>query len=104
MRPASEWALLGRPVGEWLFLALLTAQGINGMQQVPGMTFHGPAQLSVVVAQFVASVAALGVVVFTIAGRRLGLACLWIFASRPTRAPGLACNRAPMASPRTKPR
>jgi hypothetical protein len=75
-----SWEILGRPLGEWLFLGTLGALGanalINGATAEPA---HGLAQRSVLVAQMVLGLAALGVVLATLSGRQIGLRLLWAF-------------------------
>lgn len=77
--PLRDWAILGRPVGEWLFLALLSLQGVNGLyESLQWRTRNGP-EWAVTVGQFSLAVVSLGIVAATIAGRAIGLRLLWLF-------------------------
>lgn len=82
-----SWEVFGRPLGEWLFLVVLGALGaneaINGLTAEPA---HGLAQQSVLTAQVVLGLAALGVVIATLSGRQIGLRLLWLFGAAASYA------------------
>ena len=42
-----EWALLGRPLGEWVFLTVIAMVGLNAIREGLTNDFHGARQLSV---------------------------------------------------------
>lgn len=78
--PPSDWVILGRPLGEWIFLALMTAQGVNSLYQAAGNSVDGAAERYTVAGQMFIGVSAVGVVVSTLLGLRIGLRLLWLFA------------------------
>lgn len=91
MRPLRDWSLFGRPIGEWLYLALMTFQGANGLRESLPLRAHDATEATIAAAQFALAVAALGVVAATLAGRLIGLRLLWAFAI-------IACVLAPYAT------
>lgn len=79
--PPSEWVILGRPAGEWVYLALMTAQGVNSIVQSLGNSTGTVAERGVMIGQMLIGGSAIGVVVCTILGYRLGMRLLWLFAA-----------------------
>jgi hypothetical protein len=78
--PLRDWALLGRPAGEWLFLAAMSANALNQLRNgVPQGSLPAAAR-AVVAGQFLIGATSLGVVVATMLGWRVGLRLLWLFA------------------------
>lgn len=90
-RPVGEWMFLGRPIGEWLFLPALALVGINALSNAAGDIPTRLAERAVVAGEMVVGVAALVVVTATIAGRRIGIPALWLFA-------GAVCFVSPTAT------
>jgi hypothetical protein len=78
--PLRDWALLGRPVGEWLYLAAMSANAVNQLRNVVPQGSLPAAARAVVAGQFLIGATSLGVVVATILGWRAGLRLLWLFA------------------------
>jgi hypothetical protein len=78
--PPRDWTLFGRPVGEWLYLALMTFQGVNGLYESLQLRAHNGPEWAVTVGQFMLAVVSLGIVAATLAGRAIGLRLLWLFA------------------------
>jgi hypothetical protein len=71
--------LFGRPVTEWLFLALLTFQGINAVREVLPTRSRTTVELVVSAGQLAIGLSALGIVIATLTGRQIGLRLLWLF-------------------------
>ena len=80
MRLPRDWSLFGRPIGEWLYLALLTFQGVNGLYESLPLRAHSRPEWAVTAGQFMLAVVSLGIVAATLAGRAIGLRLLWLFA------------------------
>lgn len=78
--PPREWIVLGRPVGEVIFLAGMVLVGLNALRNGVTDGFLGGRQSLVQVGNLVIGVSALGVVIATAAGRAIGIVLLWVFA------------------------
>ncbi len=77
--PPQDWFLLGRPAGEWLYLAAMSAIGARVLRDALRSTATSTLEGNFIAGQAVLGALALGVVVSTIAGRRLGLRLLWLW-------------------------
>ncbi len=80
MKAPRDWTLLGRPIGEWLFLLLMAASGANSLRELSPAAMHGAAQWSVLIADAIVGLTSLGVVLATLAGWKIGIRLLWFFA------------------------
>lgn len=79
--PLRDWTVLGRPVGEWPYLALMTLGGVNAVKQGVVRPVDLPVEWGVAAGQLLIGLSALGVVVCTLVGQRVGLRLLWVFAA-----------------------
>lgn len=89
--PPRDWILLGRPAGEWLYLAAMTMLGVNELR---GLSLGDSAALIdrlVAAGQLTVGLTAIGTVLATLRGWRSGLRFLWLFAAA-------ACVTAPLAT------
>jgi hypothetical protein len=92
LRPIRDWALFGRPIGEWVYLALLGVSGVNSLAGALGGDVGRPLETAIVVGQLVMGVAALGVVASMLLARLLGLRLLWLWAVATTATVPLAAR------------
>jgi len=79
MRTPREWILLGRPAGEWAYLAVMIVIGTNAVRNATTDDFHGVGQALVQGSNMVMGIAAIGIVAATLAGRRIGIRLVWLF-------------------------
>lgn len=89
--PPSDWILFGRPALEWVYLAALSLIGVNELR---GVAFGGAVdsvELLVAIGQLTIGLTAVGAVLATLKGWRIGLRFLWLFAAA-------ACVTAPLAT------
>lgn len=86
MRPIRDWMPLGRPIGEWVFLVVMTALGANALRNAITSNIHGMGQSVVQGCNLVIGISALGIVVATRAGRVFGIRLIWLFALAVTIA------------------
>lgn len=90
MKPLRELTFLGRPAAEWLFLCVLGLWGGGTLRDVSTMSVHGTLQWTVVVAQGLSGLSALGVVLATLVGLTVGIPLLWFCAIAITYAVPMA--------------
>ncbi len=77
--PPGDWILFGRPAGEWVYLAALSASGVSSLRDAARSPTSGIFEWSFIAGQSVVGTTALLVVASTIAGWRLGLRMLWLW-------------------------
>jgi len=77
--PLREWALLGRPIGEWLYHLAMVLLGGNALEQAASRTPTTRIEWFVLAGQLAIGSTAFGVVIATFAGRVIGLRLLWLF-------------------------
>lgn len=85
-----DGVVFGRPLGEWLFLGALALIGGSQLQSAATGGALDLWQWSVLAANAVIGLAALGVVVATLAGRAFGIPLLWTFAAAACYAAAMA--------------
>lgn len=81
MRAAPPWTFFDRPIGEWVYLALLCVSGATTLNEVLVAPSHVTAELAVQALRLVSGLSALGLVVTTLIGLRVGLRFLGLFAA-----------------------
>ncbi len=77
--PPSDWILLGRPAGEWVYLSAMAVSGVSSLRDAVLSRAASTAEWSFIAGQTVVGISALLVVASTIAGWRLGLRMLWLW-------------------------
>ena len=89
--PPSDWILLGRPAGEWLYLAAMLLLGVNELRSLAPVGATNTVEQFVAAGQLTIGLTAIGAVLATLKGWRSGLRFLWLFAAA-------ACVTAPLAT------
>lgn len=77
--PPGEWVLLGRPAGEWVYLAAMAVSGASSVRDAARSPAGGTVEWAFIAGQSVVGISALFVAATTIAGWRLGLRMLWLW-------------------------
>jgi hypothetical protein len=77
--PPSDWILLGRPAGEWVYLAAMAVSGASSLRDAARTSATSPAEWGFVAGQLAVGISALLVVAATVAGWRIGLRMLWLW-------------------------